>query len=235
MLDTTRAFETPEGIELELRVAGPVVRACAWFIDALIRLLIYTVIGIVLGVLDRTGAGIYAICAFLVEWFYPVVFEVYRGTTPGKKQFGLLVCHDDGTPISWQASMTRNMLRVADFLPFLYGFGLISMLCNRDFKRLGDLAAGTLVVYKSDAQHEYHIPPAKPLALPSPLKLEEQRAILDFAERTQQLSESRRQELATILQEYSGADTGQASDTLFRYANWIVHGGQATQKGVTDK
>ena len=55
---------------------------------------------------------------------------------------------DNGLPITPAASFTRNLLRVADFLPLLYGFALVSMLIRKDFKRLGDIAAATLVVYQ---------------------------------------------------------------------------------------
>ena len=229
MLDTTRAFETPEGIELQLHVAGPVVRACAWFIDVLIRMALNMVVGLVLLMFGTAGVGFILIVAFLIEWFYPVIFEVYRGATPGKKMFDLQVVNDDGTPISWQASSLRNFLLVADFLPMMYGFGLIAMLYNRDFKRLGDMAAATLVIYRPSAAHDYQIPPRPALALPSPLQLSEQRAILDFAERAQFLSPERRQELALLLQDYADS-AGQYADNptepLLRYANWIAHGSE---------
>lgn len=227
MLDTTRAFETPEGIELQLHVAGPVVRACAWFIDILIRMALNMALGVVLVFFGTAGMGFMLIGAFLIEWFYPVIFEVYRGATPGKKMFDLQVVHDDGTPISWQASSLRNFLLVADFLPMMYGFGLMSMLYNRDFKRLGDMAAGTLVIYRPSAGHEYKIPTRPALALPAPLQLSEQRAILDFAERADSLSPERRQELALILQAYSDPTQRYAdnpAEPVLRYANWIAHG-----------
>lgn len=227
MLDTTRAFETPEGIELQLHVAGPVVRACAWMIDVLIRMALNMILGVVLLMFGTAGVGFMLIGAFLIEWFYPVIFEVYRGATPGKKMFGLQVVHDDGTPISWQASSLRNFLLVADFLPLMYGFGLLSMLYNKDFKRLGDMAAGTLVIYRPSAGHDYQIPPRAALPLPSPLQLTEQRAILDFAERAEGLSPERRQELALLLQDYTGSAEQYAdnpAEPLLRYANWIAHG-----------
>ena len=93
--------------------------------------------------------------------------------------------NDDGTPVRWPGALTRNLLRAVDFLPFLYGVGLVAMLCNRDFKRLGDLAAGTVVVYQAEkAAAHAHIPQAPPIAPPVPLTLEEQRAVLDLAERS---------------------------------------------------
>jgi uncharacterized RDD family membrane protein YckC len=140
-------FETPEGIDLGLRVAGPISRALAWIIDAFIRYSVLFALSTVLASLLSFGMGLFLILLFLLEWFYPVVFEVVRGATPGKKAMGLLVVHDNGTPVGWSASMIRNLLRSVDFLPFFYCAGLISILLNSRFKRLGDLAAGTLVVY----------------------------------------------------------------------------------------
>ena len=68
--------------------------------------------------------------------------------TPGKKRQGIYVCHDDGTPISLSSSMTRNLLRVADFLPIGFGVGALTMMFTKRSQRIGDIVAGTLVVYQ---------------------------------------------------------------------------------------
>ena len=100
--------------------------------------------------LGRAGWGVMLLTAFFVEWMLPAWFEaVWGGQTPGKRLFGLAVLNDDGTPVRWPGALTRNLLRAVDFLPLLYGIGLVTMLINRDFKRLGDLAAGTVVVYQA--------------------------------------------------------------------------------------
>ena len=143
MLDTLRRVPTPEGFELTLRLAGPVPRALAYAIDIAIRAAIYLALSMSLPALVGGGTGLMLIAAFLLEWFYPVAFEVWwGGATPGKRAFGLAVLSDNGTPVTFGASVTRNLLRAVDFLPMLYAFGLVSMLVSRDFKRLGDLAAG---------------------------------------------------------------------------------------------
>ena len=88
----------------------------------------------------------------MLEWFYPVVFELRAvGRDAGQARFGLKVVMDNGLPVTPAASFTRNLLRVADFLPFGYGFAIVSMLLRRDCKRLGDIAAGTLVVHEPRA------------------------------------------------------------------------------------
>ena len=181
MLDTGRRIATPEGIELSLRLAGPVPRALAWTMDLMIRLAILLVASLALSQLGNFGAGLFFLGWFMLEWLFPAWCEVaWGGATPGKKAMGLVVLHDDGTPVRWPAALTRNLLRAIDFLPLCYGFGLVAMLANRDFKRLGDLVAGTVVAYREEKLRGFRIPPAPPLAPPAALTLAEQRAVLDF-------------------------------------------------------
>ena len=98
------------------------------------------------------GVAFLLILFFALEWFYPVAFELTAsGATPGKRVFGLRVVMDNGLPVTPAASLTRNLLRAADFLPFGYGFAIVSMLLRRDFKRLGDIAAATIVVHEPRA------------------------------------------------------------------------------------
>ena len=92
MLDTTARIGTPEGIELTLRVAGPVPRALAWVLDLLIRGVILLAIGFVAGLLAQFGTAIMLLSMFLLEWLYPAWFEVnWGGSTPGKRALGLMV------------------------------------------------------------------------------------------------------------------------------------------------
>src|SRR3954453_20332593 len=144
VLDTVVTAETPEGILLELRPAGVTARLYAFLIDWLIRLTIIYAALVGVSFLQLSGLGyvFLLVLAFALEWFYPVVFELSRsGSTPGKRIFGLRVVMDNGLPITPGASLTRNLLRVADFLPFLFGFAIVSMLLRKDCKRLGDIAA----------------------------------------------------------------------------------------------
>jgi uncharacterized RDD family membrane protein YckC len=224
LIDTLEYYEIPEGVRLEFRLAGPVVRACAWAIDTAIRSVLYLVLAIVLGLLGGLGVGVIYISLFLIEWFYPVIFELHSGATPGKRMMGILVIQDNGTPVQPQASVIRNFLRTVDFLPVLYATGLVAMMSNREFKRLGDLAAGTLVVYR-DAQRERTQPPVSAVAKP-PLELteDEQTILLDFSERADRLSAGRREELADLLSEITGSHGGKGVETLYAYANWILKG-----------
>lgn len=199
-LDTRYQVETPEGIDLPLRPAGLMVRALAFAIDLGIRGLILGLLFIVLAFLGKLGAGLGSILLFGVSWWYMVLFEVLnQGRSPGKQWMGLRVVQDDGTPIGWSASLLRNLLRFVDLLPFGYFLGAISCLQHPTFKRLGDLAAGTLVIYREQPLTRPQLPEATPLRPAFTLTLPEQRAILAFAERQGELSKARTHELASIL------------------------------------
>ena len=200
LLDTQVYLETPEGIDLPLRPAGLPVRFLAFTIDALIRGVILIFTGMAWLYMGKLGAGLASISTFLLLWWYMVFFEVLnQGRSPGKQLMGLQVIHSDGTPVGWPASLTRNLLRFVDLLPFAYCLGILSMINSSRFQRLGDLAAGTLVVYQAQAPQRGALPevPARPASVL--LTLDEQRALLDFAERHQQLSSQRQEELATII------------------------------------
>ncbi|WP_223416403.1 MULTISPECIES: RDD family protein [unclassified Pseudomonas] len=199
-LETRYQVETPEGIDLPLRPAGLMVRALAFSIDLGLRGLILGLLFIVLAFLGKLGAGLGSILLFAVSWWYMVLFEVLnQGRSPGKQWMGLRVVQDDGTPIGWSASLLRNLLRFVDLLPFGYFLGAISCLQHPSFKRLGDLAAGTLVIYREQPLTRPQVPDAEPRRPAFAMTLTEQRAILGFAERQGELSEARVNELASIL------------------------------------
>jgi len=210
-LDTRRTVETPEGCRIELRVAGPVSRARAWLLDFAIRLVAYFVAAQVLVVLGGMGFGVMLILLFALEWLYPTIFEArFNGATPGKRACRLAVLRDDGTPVDWGAAFIRNTLRVVDFLPLFYGVGILSMFLTRDGKRLGDLAAGTVVVYCDEPVLPKLDPgPAQPP--PLPLTVAEQRAIIDYTLRAPLLTPERAAELAVLAQPLTTGLPGDAA------------------------
>lgn len=224
MLDTARLIATPEGIELTLRLAGPAPRAVAWAFDLVLRAIALMLLSAAMLPLGGVGMGLWLISWFLLEWLFPAACEVwFSGATPGKKVMALQVVHDDGTPVKWSAALTRNLLRAVDFLPVLYGVGLISMLINRDHKRLGDLVAGTLVIYRESSHKISSIAPAPPLAPPVALALMERRAVLDYAERLPSLTPERAQELAEIATRLVGGAHGAlAQQRMLQIANYLV-------------
>ena len=222
LLDTVRAVPTPEGIELTLRLAGPAPRALAWLIDFSLRVAVLLLAAWVLGLFGGFGWGVILILAFLLEWLAPAAFEVWAdGSTPGKKTLGLMVLHDDGTPVDWPAAVVRNLLRAVDFLPVGYGFGLATMLLNRNFKRLGDIAAGTVVVYRPAAHKVLSIPTAPAVPALRTLSLSEQRAVLDFAERSASLTPERAREIAELAVPISGAAPGRETERVIEIANHL--------------
>lgn len=224
MLDTVRRVATPEGVEITLRVAGPVPRALAYSLDLLLRGAVMFALMIAVSALGNFGSAIILLTAFLLEWLYPVLFEVLSaGATPGKRAMGLIVLNDDGTPVRWPASLTRNLLRAIDFLPFLYFIGFVAMVANRDFKRLGDLAANTLVVYRDEKSAAASIPEAGPIAPSIPLTLAEQRTLLDFSERSNRLTAERAAELAEIVAPLTTGHSGPAAvQHIVGIANHLV-------------
>ena len=220
-LDTNQDIDTPEGIAISLAPVGPIVRALAWMIDNFIFFGAMMLVGTIASFLGGFGQGLYLIALFFLYWFYPVCFEVLsHGSTPGKKAMNIRVLHIDGTPVSWAASINRNLLRTVDFLPLFYALGFISMLLNTRFQRLGDVVAGTMVVYNPSQIELPEISVVPPVAPAYPLVAEEQRAILNFAERLDHLSTDRSDELASLTGPLLKNSTSPGKQ-LLAIANWI--------------
>lgn len=225
MLDTTHIIATPEGVELRLPVAGLASRALAWLIDAAIKLFALTVGGTILAIMGGFGVGLHLIGTFLLLWFYNVLFEVLNhGATPGKRAVGIRVMNVNGTPVGWTGSLIRNLVRFVDTLPGCYAFGLVSVLATKNFQRLGDLAAGTIVVYQPRKAKGGRASDVKALAVTVPLTLDEQQAIVSFGERASTLSRDRAEELAAVMEPVF-ADVN--AERLQGYSNWLVGGGKA--------
>jgi uncharacterized RDD family membrane protein YckC len=229
VLDTVVAAETPEGIVLELRPAGLSARFYAFLLDWLIRLLIIYAAAILLLIvraMGGLGTGFWLVFVFLLEWFYPVVFELSRsGATPGKSIVGIKVVMDNGLPVTPAASFTRNLLRVADFLPFMFGAGIVSMLLRQDSKRLGDLAAATLVVHQPQRPPKLKLDDVAPVTPVVPLAPSDQAAIVALAARAPTLTAERLDELAALAANVSG-DRGKAGPNVTRrvlgVAQWAM-------------
>ena len=201
MLDTTYTIATPEGVELKLPVAGLAARSLAWLIDAAIKFAALIFAAIVFELVGDFGVGLNLIAAFLILWFYNVLFEVlYQGATPGKRVLGLRVMNLNGTPVGWTGSLIRNLLRFVDTLPGCYAFGCVSVLVSRQFQRLGDLAAGTIVVHHPKHTKSARSNDASVMAIDVPLSPDEQQAIMSFGERAPSLNQERAEELAALLQ-----------------------------------
>ncbi len=219
LLDTRLRVETPEGVDLLLSPAGPLVRARAFGVDLALRAALSLLVVSLLGRLGELGVGLGLILLFLLNWWYMVLFEVLnQGRSPGKQLLGLRVVHEDGTPVGWGAALLRNLLRFVDMLPLGYCCGLLASLASPRFQRLGDLAAGTLVIHRQRPPAPLSGEPVAPLPAPFALRAEEQRALLAFDERRRQLSPARREELAGLLAPVLGVSPDEAPLRLQRIA-----------------
>lgn len=231
-IDLTAVITTPENIQFEYRIAGPFRRLPAFLLDFVLRAMCvaaFFILMVFVGAMASLPFGMILFLIFLVsfafDWFYGLFFESYwNGQTPGKWLTRIRVISVDGRPINAYQATVRNFLRLADFAPMVsfelvspdsppvYAIPtfLVSLLCmtmSPRFQRLGDLAAGTMVVVNQRSW------------VPTNIKLEDTRvaslselippnfrmtstlakAIALYAERRSRLSVGRRTELASHL------------------------------------
>jgi uncharacterized RDD family membrane protein YckC len=141
------AIATPEGVEVELVLAGIGSRFVAGGIDWVIQIATLLAVAVLLHVAGSLGAAVNAVVFFCVIFFYDVLFEVLGGgRTPGKRWTGLRVVRSGGYPITFVRSALRNVLRIIDILPGFYAVGMTAIFITARNQRLGDLAAGTHVL-----------------------------------------------------------------------------------------
>ena len=217
MLDGRLSLTTPEGIRLLLTPAGPFLRALAWALD----IAIYGVAMFVLYLLlphGKLGRGIGLVITFVAYWGYPILCEVYwDGRTLGKRATGLMVVRANGLPVGWRESTLRNLLLVADFMPMAYVTGLVSMMLDTRFRRIGDIVAGTLVVHRDQPASQPLPPQAAPIAPPFAFNADQQRTLTDLFERESRLPAERMAELGTIAEPLTGATGAESVDRMRGY------------------
>lgn len=217
LLDGRLSLITPEGIRLLLTPAGPYLRAVAWTIDFFVWSTALSLLFVIFPK-GKLGQGLYLIAMFFTYWGYPIICEVYfGGRTLGKRAMGLEVVRADGLPVGWRESTLRNLLLTADFLPMMYLSGLICMMLDVKFRRIGDIVAGTIVVH-----HErklVRMPPlsAAPLAPPFPLNADQQRTLADLFERERSLPLERLAELGTIAEPLTGKTGADSVEAMRGY------------------
>lgn len=168
--DDQLRIETPENVSFGYRVAGIGSRFLAALVDSILIVVLisltYFLLWLFILILEQTrilrladvfgderqmigwlsvGLGL---LAFGFLWGYYIFFELlWNGQSPGKRWVGLRVIRTDGAPITLVESIVRNLVRLIDFLPAYYGIGVVTMFIHSQSRRLGDLAAGTLVVH----------------------------------------------------------------------------------------
>ena len=153
------SISTPEGVEIELVLAGLGSRLAARLIDfafeALLGLAVFFVIGLIASSVsgsDDLGLAAGAGFVFFTFLFYDTLFEAFReGQTPGKRRLGIRVLGDGGEPVSFRAALARNALRIVDEFMTLFLGALISIVRSDRNQRLGDMAGGTIVTLVAPA------------------------------------------------------------------------------------
>jgi uncharacterized RDD family membrane protein YckC len=146
-LDDLITLATPEGIELEMSLAGAGSRLVAGGVDLIIQGVLVLALLVALLAAGDLGLAVFWVAAFLVLFAYDVLFEVLGGgQTPGKRLTGLRVVRSDGSPVDLRASATRNILRLLDGPTLSYMPSLIGVLVTKHNQRPGDLAADTVVI-----------------------------------------------------------------------------------------
>lgn len=209
---------------MHAELVGLVPRALAYCIDFLLRgalLLLFFLASLFFG---RAGWGLILIVFFLLEWWYPVLFEVYRsGQTIGKKAFKIKVVNDDLTPIRMGPSLIRNLLRTADFFPSFYMVGILSMMITNRFQRLGDLAANTIVIYVEQENYDGKalegVIPVAPIHV---MNEAQQAAFVNFALNRGKLSTARQAEIAEIIRPKIPARFQNATDYARGVGKWLL-------------
>lgn len=159
--DDFLSIDTPENVVFGYEVVGIGSRFMAALVDTLIifALQLVALFGVALA-FNLLGGGevaegwvvaVYGLVSFALLWGYYIYFEMqWNGRSPGKKAVGITVIRKDGTPITLAESIIRNLVRPVDFMPFAYGLGIVTMFIDGRSRRLGDIAAGTLVVRVPD-------------------------------------------------------------------------------------
>jgi len=172
--DTDLVVATPERVSFDYQVAGLATRGIAQILDLLILagvlFAVYFFALFEVGMGQDTVGGLVAIIgSFVVIFGYHWACEAFwSGQTIGKKVFRLRAVGDRGEPMTFFQAGIRNIVRIVDFLPYGYGVGLVVLFINGKGKRLGDLAAGTIVVKDSDYVALWQIPGGRPTDAPPP-------------------------------------------------------------------
>src|SRR6266545_881950 len=166
--DTDLVVATPERVSFDYQVAGLATRGIAQILDLLILAgvlgaLYFAALGIGAAGAEAAAYLVAVIGSFIVIFGYFWTCEAFwSGQTVGKKVFRLRAVGDRGEPMTFIQAGIRNVIRIIDFLPYAYGVGLVVLFINGRGKRLGDLAAGTIVVKDSDSVWLWQLPGGRP-------------------------------------------------------------------------
>ncbi len=201
------SIDSDTGVEVSLPVAGPGARAYAFLIDwhvrAILALAWYTVAALIFNggfrfrppLTNDARWFIWVVAPALAIYFlYHFALEpAMHGRTPGKRMAGVRITARDGGMPSAGALLTRNVFRLIDSLPVFYGVGLAATIATRDHLRIGDMAAGTLLVYE---RADIVAPPVAKRRADNPLDAAAAEIIGELLERWPTLGTEARAQLA---------------------------------------
>jgi uncharacterized RDD family membrane protein YckC len=216
-LSQNLSIDTPENVLLDAEIAGFATRSIGALIDYIIITVIIVVAAYLFEAASRAArtspfeetpdwwSAVFALVLLFFFAFYQLFFEIlWNGQTPGKRVVSIRVVQSTGLPLTMSSAIIRNLVRLFDFLPLFYGFGLIAMFATKNTQRLGDLAAKTVVVREqrklklNTLQENYNVSYSyvkRTEPLPHYLRLErldetDRRAIIDYLQRRSQLRNS---------------------------------------------
>jgi uncharacterized RDD family membrane protein YckC len=228
---------TPERVEVSLPVAGVGYRSLAYLIDAglifafwAVAYFLYVLVGpppLLMWLSLPTWAKVLIfIAVFFFQWVYWTAFEVlWRGQTPGKRLMHIRIVRVDGAPVGVFESAVRNLLRYVDFLPIAYAVGILVMLIDRQHRRLGDLAAGTLALREERIDlSRYQVPSGAPTALGRALTAQEHELLKSLTERFDVLDPDARMKIGRLLAARLGDDPARLRDDIALKA-WLAQRG----------
>ena len=222
--------ETPDHVVLRYDLAGAGNRGFAAVVDFVIATIIAFTANLILswlGVFNQASffllGGLTLIVALVLIWAYFILLEwLWNGQTIGKRMYRLRVINEDGSPAQFTAVLIRNLLRLVDFLPALYGVGVLVIVLSPKSQRLGDLAAGTYVVRAPRPQIDwFSLRTVTPLgagmtAETRRLPGEAQRLVREFVAREAELAPAERARIAAViaakLRAYTVEDQASQSD-----------------------
>ncbi len=246
-LDTLQRVELLDGVEVQLRIAGPFLRGRAWLIDLGLKVVMIILFSIIVyltfGSVDAgIAGGLIKLGSFGIMFFYNVIMEASeKGSTFGKRWSGLKVVTLGGGKITFGQSMVRNLLRMADMNPILplglfvfpsFAVGLVCALFTKRFQRVGDLVAGTLVVHTK----EYQAPAMGTFSdetterPPVNLLRDEQKVLIDYFNRGPGWSDERKVELSDHLSGLTGVKGIEGARRTVRMGRWLKFGDKEGRK-----
>lgn len=207
-LDTSIRLVTPERITFQYPLAGPFRRAFAYMIDVIVMIAIFFFGSILLSLLSlgsSAGLGLILVLIFALVFFYGAFFEgLFNGQTPGKMAMRLRVVSDQGVAINGMQAVLRNLLWGFDGFALGYMPAIGCMLLTERFQRLGDLAAGTMVMVEStpgrgsiarvDEPAVQKVIPWLPVQIAAGPELT--RALSDYVRHRKRFGPARREEMA---------------------------------------